>query len=82
MHHTVPDCFEYIKVIKAYDKRIFLHGDTVCGGGILWGELPAADSENSSCFTANYVATGQTVVYIAATLVNLLPSLHISSACV
>lgn len=41
-----------------------------------------ADSENSSCFTANYVATGQTVVYIATTLVDLLPSLHISSACV
>lgn len=47
---------------------------------MLWRKLPA-DSENSSCFTANYVATGQTVVYIATTLVNLLPSLHISSVC-
>lgn len=32
----------------------------------------------NSSFTANYVATGQTLVYIANTLFNLLPSLKIS----
>lgn len=51
-----------------------------CAAGLLWGEL-LADSENSFCFTANYVATGQTVVYIATTLVNLLPSIFQVCVC-
>lgn len=35
----------------------------------------------NSSFTANYVATGQTLVYIANTLLDLLPSLNISDVC-
>lgn len=43
------------------------------------GEI-SAHRVRTHAFTANYVATGQTVVHIATTLLNLLPSLNTPSA--